>query len=79
MRSKRRAVIKEMAVLLSAVCSTVALFGDVASTGNLSMALNGAGIPQLIALAALVCVYRRIWIRGICAPVRTGESGQGHA
>lgn len=64
MRSKRRAVIKEMAVLLSAVCSTVALFGDVASTGNLSMALNGAGIPQLIALAALVCVYRRIWIRG---------------
>jgi hypothetical protein len=44
-----------------AVCSTIALFVDVKSTGNLSMALNGAGIPQLIALVLLIYVYKRIY------------------
>lgn len=55
---------KELTVLFLAVCSTIALFADVESTGNLSMALNGDGIPQLIALVIVFCVYRRVWIRG---------------
>lgn len=54
---------KELTVLFLAVCSTVALFADVESTGNLSMALNGDGIPQLIALMVVICVYRRAWIK----------------
>lgn len=56
-------VVKELAVLILAVSSTAALFADVQSTGNLSMALNGDGIPQLIALVLLTALYRRIWIR----------------
>lgn len=55
---------KALTVILLAMCSVIALFCDVESTGNLSMALNGAGIPQLIALAALIYIYWRIWIRG---------------
>lgn len=40
-----------------AICSTVAVFADVESTGNLSMALNGAGVAQLVALFALAYLY----------------------
>ena len=54
---------KELTVLFLAVCSTIALFADVESTGNLSMALNGDGIPQLIALVVIVWVYWRIWVK----------------
>ena len=54
-------IAKELMVLLLAAASTVALFADVESTGNLSMALNGDGIPQLAALILLAFVYRRIW------------------
>ncbi|MCD8038360.1 MAG: DUF6020 family protein [Lachnospiraceae bacterium] len=43
---------------VAAMITTVALFADVASTGNISMALNGDGIPQLAALAAFFGVYR---------------------
>lgn len=55
-------IAKELMVLLFAAASTVALFADVESTGNLSMALNGDGIPQLAALILLAFVYRRVWI-----------------
>ena len=58
-----RKVTKEISVFMLAVCSTVSLFADVESTGNMSMALNGDGIPQLIALVILVNVYRRVWIK----------------
>lgn len=58
-----KGMIRELIVFFFAAGSTVALFADVESTGNLSMALNGAGIPQLTALVILVCVYRRIWIK----------------
>lgn len=46
-------------VTILAICSTVALFGNVESTGNLSMALNGAGIAQLVAFVALVYLYNQ--------------------
>lgn len=46
-------------IIVLAICSTVAVFADVESTGNLSMALNGAGIAQLVALFALVYLYFR--------------------
>ena len=58
-----RKVTKEISVFMLAVCSVVSLFADVESTGNMSMALNGDGIPQLIALVILVNVYRRVWIK----------------
>lgn len=58
-----KAKIREFTVLILAFCSTIALFADVESTGNLSMALNGDGIPQLIALVFIFCIYRRIWIK----------------
>lgn len=43
--------------VLAGICSTVAIFADVESTGNLSVALNGAGMTQLVALAALAYLY----------------------
>lgn len=57
-----RTKIRELMVFLLAVCSTVALFADVESTGNLSMALHGDGIAQMIALVILVYVYRHVWL-----------------
>ena len=54
-------LIYELLALAAAMLTTVALFADVESTGNLSMALNGDGIPQLIAFAAMLSVYRK-WI-----------------
>lgn len=62
-QERMRKVTKEIAVLILAVCSVVALFADVESTGNLSMALNGDGIPQLIALVLLIYAYRRVWVK----------------
>ena len=60
----RKIVIKwfhEMLALLAAMLTTTALFADVESTGNLSMALNGDGIPQLIAFAVVWTIYHK-WI-----------------
>lgn len=54
-------IIHESKYVLMAVCSTVALFADVVSTGNMSMALNGDGIPQLIAFIILIYAYRKTW------------------
>lgn len=51
----------EFLALAAAMLTTVALFADVVSTGNISMALNGDGVPQLIAFAAGLWVYRK-WI-----------------
>lgn len=51
--------LNEFLALAAAMLSTVALFADVESTGNLSMALNGDGIPQLIAFVVLLFVYRK--------------------
>ncbi len=53
--------LNELITLAASMLTTVALFADVESTGNLSMALNGDGIPQLIALAVVWAVYSR-WI-----------------
>jgi hypothetical protein len=53
-------LVREAGAVIFAVFSTIALFVDVESTGNLSMALNGDGIPQLIALVILILAYRRV-------------------
>lgn len=47
--------------LAAAMLTTVAFFADVASTGNLSMSLNGAGIPQLITFLTVFYVYYK-WL-----------------
>lgn len=54
-------IIHESKYVLMAVFSTVALFADVVSTGNMSMALNGDGIPQLMAFIILIYAYRKVW------------------
>ena len=46
-----------VSIIILAICSTVAVFADVESTGNLSMALNGAGVTQLIVCVALAYLY----------------------
>lgn len=51
----------EIIVFVAAIFTTIALFADVESTGNLSMALNGDGIPQLIALFITYVIYRK-WL-----------------
>jgi hypothetical protein len=56
-------ILRESVIVILAVFSTVALFVDVESTGNLSMALNGDGIPQLIALVLLIWAYRKVDFR----------------
>lgn len=61
-----RNILEELAAVFFAVCSVVALFADVESTGNLSMALNGDGIAQLIALVFLEILYRRIIVKKEC-------------
>lgn len=48
-----------MIVVILAICSTISLFADVVSTGNLSMALNGTGIAQLASLCLLGYAYQR--------------------
>ena len=50
---------KKMIIVLLSICSTIALFADVSSTGNLSMALNGTGIAQLMAFCILLYVYEK--------------------
>lgn len=64
--------LNELITLAASMLTTVALFADVESTGNLSMALNGDGIPQLIALAVVWVVYRK-WIVEKKLFVRTGR------
>ena len=51
----------ELLALAAAMLTTAALFSDVESTGNLSMALNGDGVPQLIAFVIILYVYHK-WI-----------------
>lgn len=53
--------LSEALAFAAAILTTVALFADVLSTGNMSMALNGDGIPQLIAFVIVLAVYRK-WI-----------------
>lgn len=53
--------LNELITLAAAMLTTVAFFADVASTGNLSMSLNGDGIPQLITLIISLVIYRG-WI-----------------
>lgn len=52
----------KLLTIFFAVCSTVALFADVESTGNLSMALNGTGIVQLTEFCVLYYCYNRFLI-----------------
>ena len=52
---------KEFIAFAASIFTTAALFADVSSTGNLSIALNGDGIPQLIALVITSVIYYR-WI-----------------
>lgn len=58
-RIAMRRWLNEFWALAAAMLTTVALFADVESTGNISMALNGDGIPQLIAFVVLLAVYRK--------------------
>ena len=51
----------ELIVLAAAVFTTVALFADVETTGNLSTALNGDGLPQLIGFLITYVIYRK-WL-----------------
>jgi hypothetical protein len=57
-----RRIAREVVMVLLAICSTAALFVDVESVGNVSIALNGAGIPQLIAVVALIWIYKKVYI-----------------
>lgn len=74
-----KAVGKKIMVLVFAVFSTVALFADVESTGNLSMALNGDGIPQLIAVVLLTYGYDKVLIKNdrICGRQLRERVGYG--
>jgi hypothetical protein len=61
-------LVREAGAVIFAVFSTIALFVDVESTGNLSMALNGDGIPQLIALLPYLIAfypYSMTWDGGV--------------
>lgn len=58
METRKKIGITASAVFLG-ICSIIAVFADVESTGNLSAALNGAGIAQTVALTALIYVYYR--------------------
>lgn len=66
MEMKRTAgeIAKWIAAAVLAICSAAALFADVESTGNMSAALNGAGIAQLISVVLLTYVYRGGGIKG---------------
>ena len=66
-------IIHESKYVLMAACSTVALFADVVSTGNMSMALNGDGIPQLIAFIILIYTYRKAWDKENSLLQKTGK------
>jgi hypothetical protein len=57
--------IREITAVLTSICSTVAIFADTESTGNLSMALNGDGIPQLIGVVLLIYMYRKVLVSGV--------------
>lgn len=46
-------------VIIMAVCSTIAVFADVVSTGNLSTAMNGAGIVQFVAVVGFAYLYHK--------------------
>lgn len=75
----RKMICKKLMVIVLAVCSTVALFADVESTGNLSMALNGDGIPQLIAVVLLAYGYDKALIKNdrICGSQLRERVGYG--
>lgn len=59
-----RTGIKEFTTVILAICSTVAVFVDVESTGNLSMALNGGGVFQLAAMVLFVYLYKKTLMDG---------------
>jgi len=71
--------IKKITVLFLAVCSTIALFADVESTGNLSMALNCDGVAQLMALVIILYGYWHIWIKGDWLSSRERREQMGYA
>lgn len=53
--------VNEFMALAASMLTTAALFADTESTGNLSRALNGDGIPQLIAFSIAIVIYRK-WL-----------------
>ncbi len=57
---KMKTLLNNMVIVFLAVCSTIALFADVETTGNLSMALNGAGIAQLVTFFLLLYGYGKL-------------------
>lgn len=59
MRSMSRRYIKNILKIIIVACILLALFADVESTGNLSMALNGAGVTQFVAFIFIsLAVYK---------------------
>lgn len=74
---RMRKIRDELVILILAVCSAAAFFADVEHTGNMSAALNGDGIPQLIGLCLIYYFYRRVWLKkeltsGVTARERLG-------
>jgi hypothetical protein len=56
-----RLFLNRVIVVALAATTVVAVFADVESTGNLSMALNGDGIAQLMLLVGLIMAYGRFY------------------
>jgi hypothetical protein len=53
-------IASEVIAVVLAICSAAALFANVESVGNVTIALNGAGIPQLMSVVLLVWAYRKV-------------------
>lgn len=73
-----KAIVKRIIVLVLAVLSTAAMCADVRSTGNMSAALNGAGIAQLVVFVALVFVYGRMWVKDGFIACQDGREKTGY-
>lgn len=58
-----KTIAKKIMAAALAVLSTVAMSADVGSTGNMSAALNGAGVVQSVVFAALFFAYYRILVK----------------
>lgn len=65
--------VERIALAIIVICISIALFADVQSTGNLSMALNGAGVSQFVIFCTLcIVVFKcRNIIRGYQLQVRS--------
>lgn len=56
MKLKKKKWIQKVFIIASIFFPSIALFADVKSTGNLSMAINGTGVVQFIEFIALIVI-----------------------